>query len=422
MALSKAALGKRLAQLRAQAGLSQRECARALDVTDKAVSKWETGSSFPSMESMVSIARLYGIELSELFAGAEGSTGRITLLAVTGTASLEKATAMHRVEAQLDMKGYRVVSLGNTAEQLFCEGASPQLCGTESFCVQATLLQLAREEEALRAARAMRTEKVAVLCDGGLMDARERATSMDYAVALRAAGITDEQALARYDAVFRWPSAEHPAPKSKTGEPYGTVTQPPDEFLRPDDGPHARDAENHMDAPKPDDAAARLVADVLARLNEGTPYGEERVLLIRKPANTVFGTLKDARRETVATSFITGPDGVTHELTERSEGDGKTRYLDAQPIGAAECSHAIAFADPSCARLEKERWSFREGPLFIQVDRYPFMPYTALARVRTCAPDRPFSVPGFLKVVREVTGSSRFSELTLARELKAGRL
>ena len=54
--LDKAAFGRFLAQLRREKGMTQKELAATLYVSDKAVSKWERGQSVPDISLLVPLA------------------------------------------------------------------------------------------------------------------------------------------------------------------------------------------------------------------------------------------------------------------------------------------------------------------------------------------------------------------------------
>ena len=54
--LDKAAFGHFLAQLRREKGMTQKELAATLYVSDKAVSKWERGLSVPDISLLVPLA------------------------------------------------------------------------------------------------------------------------------------------------------------------------------------------------------------------------------------------------------------------------------------------------------------------------------------------------------------------------------
>ncbi|HAB66304.1 MAG TPA: hypothetical protein DCE23_02950 [Firmicutes bacterium] len=61
--------GKLITKLRKEKGLTQKELAEKLYVTDKAVSKWERGLSFPDIELLLPIADLFSISVLELLKG-----------------------------------------------------------------------------------------------------------------------------------------------------------------------------------------------------------------------------------------------------------------------------------------------------------------------------------------------------------------
>lgn len=56
-----------LARLREQRELTQKEVAEALDITRQAISQWESGRAFPSMEKQLALCRLYRVTLDQLY-------------------------------------------------------------------------------------------------------------------------------------------------------------------------------------------------------------------------------------------------------------------------------------------------------------------------------------------------------------------
>jgi transcriptional regulator with XRE-family HTH domain len=68
--------GEFLYQLRKEQGLTQSELADKLGITNKAVSKWETGEAFPETSQLVPLAGIFGISVDELLKGERiASTG-----------------------------------------------------------------------------------------------------------------------------------------------------------------------------------------------------------------------------------------------------------------------------------------------------------------------------------------------------------
>ena len=61
------AFGNRLSALRQERGYSQFQLASLVGVSDKAVSKWETGSAKPRMKTCQRLAAVLGVDLDDLF-------------------------------------------------------------------------------------------------------------------------------------------------------------------------------------------------------------------------------------------------------------------------------------------------------------------------------------------------------------------
>lgn len=62
-------IGRFLSELRKQKGLKQREVAEAVQVSDKAVSRWETGRGIPDIDSLQRLSDFYEISINEILAG-----------------------------------------------------------------------------------------------------------------------------------------------------------------------------------------------------------------------------------------------------------------------------------------------------------------------------------------------------------------
>lgn len=67
--MEKEKTGQLIAELRKEKGLTQKQLADALNVTDKAVSKWERGLSFPDISMLEPLSELLDISIMELLAG-----------------------------------------------------------------------------------------------------------------------------------------------------------------------------------------------------------------------------------------------------------------------------------------------------------------------------------------------------------------
>ena len=61
-------MGKYIAKLRKQKDMTQKELADKINVTDKAVSKWERGKGIPDIVNLEKLANVFGITIVELTA------------------------------------------------------------------------------------------------------------------------------------------------------------------------------------------------------------------------------------------------------------------------------------------------------------------------------------------------------------------
>ena len=62
-------IGKFIAQLRKEQGLTQEQFGEKIGVTNKTVSRWETGNYLPPADALLIMSELFGISVNELLSG-----------------------------------------------------------------------------------------------------------------------------------------------------------------------------------------------------------------------------------------------------------------------------------------------------------------------------------------------------------------
>lgn len=67
--MEQAKIGKFIASMRKNKNMTQKELAEKLGLSDKAVSKWETGNGLPDTGSMIELCRILGISVNDLLSG-----------------------------------------------------------------------------------------------------------------------------------------------------------------------------------------------------------------------------------------------------------------------------------------------------------------------------------------------------------------
>ncbi len=81
--------GKLIANLRKSKNLDQGELAIKIGVTDKAVSKWETGNGLPDIQQILSLSKFFGVSVDDLLNGEISSLSKNNQMSTLERASLE---------------------------------------------------------------------------------------------------------------------------------------------------------------------------------------------------------------------------------------------------------------------------------------------------------------------------------------------
>lgn len=97
--------GQLIQQRRRELNITQKELAERLDVTDRAVSKWETGKSFPDVAMLKPLAETLGISVGELLDGQL----RESDVAISAEEAGETAIRGIRVYARQNLRRHRVL-------------------------------------------------------------------------------------------------------------------------------------------------------------------------------------------------------------------------------------------------------------------------------------------------------------------------
>ncbi len=67
--MDKQSVGNFIAEQRKEKNMTQKQLAEKLNVTDKAVSKWETGKCYPDVETLKQLSELFGITVNDVLSG-----------------------------------------------------------------------------------------------------------------------------------------------------------------------------------------------------------------------------------------------------------------------------------------------------------------------------------------------------------------
>ena len=205
--------GNFLYEKRKQAGLTQRQAAAMLGVSDKAVSKWENGRSKPTTEMLRKLSVLYMTSVEQLLQlQEEAPRAKITKIVLTGGPSAGKTTALSWIRNEFTKLGYTVLIIAETATELISSGVAPWTCRSNLDYQRSQMrLQLDKERVYERAAAAMPVEKILIVCDRGAMDNKAYMTQEEFDEVLRYLDLHEIELRDNYDGVFHLVTAANGA-------------------------------------------------------------------------------------------------------------------------------------------------------------------------------------------------------------------
>ena len=259
--------GNYISELRRKAGMTQKELAGRLGVTDKAVSKWENGAAKPTTHMLRKLACQFGVSVERLLEAKErGTDVQITKIVVTGGPCAGKTTAMSWIQNYFSKLGYTVLFVPETATELIGGGLAPWTCGT-GMDFQRCLLRLQLEKEKVfeKGASTMRADKVLIVCDRGALDNKAYMTDLEFAMIVSEMESSEVELRDSYDAVFHLVTAAKGAVQFYTTANNTARTETPEQAAMLDDKliaawtghPHLRIIDN---ATAFEDKIKRLVA------------------------------------------------------------------------------------------------------------------------------------------------------------------
>ena len=124
--MANTSMGEIISTLRKEKGMTQKDIADKLGITDKAVSKWERDIAFPDTATIPKLAEILGVSVEELMqaksvptAGHKGAGYLINIILKAIPLAMGVAVIVTSILGELDMKsGFAMLGLG-----LACIGA-----------------------------------------------------------------------------------------------------------------------------------------------------------------------------------------------------------------------------------------------------------------------------------------------------------
>lgn len=120
-------MGEIISTLRKEKGMTQKDLADMLNITDKAVSKWERNIAFPDTATIPKVAEILGISVEELMnaksipeTGHKGADYLINIILKAIPVAMGVGVIVTSILGEIDMKsGFTMLGIGLTCVGIY---------------------------------------------------------------------------------------------------------------------------------------------------------------------------------------------------------------------------------------------------------------------------------------------------------------
>lgn len=113
-------MGEMISTLRKEKGMTQKELADMLNITDKAVSKWERDISYPDTQTIPKLAQIFGVSIEELMnaktkpaTGHKGASYIVNIILKAIPIAMGVAVVVTSLLGELDVRsGFTMLGIG----------------------------------------------------------------------------------------------------------------------------------------------------------------------------------------------------------------------------------------------------------------------------------------------------------------------
>lgn len=429
--------GNFLYKLRKESDLTQRFVAYQLDVSDKAISKWENGKSKPSLEQLKLLSALYNVSLEELINHQELTNQvKVTKIVLTGGPCAGKTTALTWISNYFSKRGYTVLFVPETATELITNGVAPWTCGTNyEYQTFQARLQKIKEQIFEEASKTMKTDKVLIVCDRGMLDNKAYMKEVEFKRLLKEIGSNETKERDSYDAIFHLVSAAKGKEEVYTLANNTARTESIAEAKKLDDKiihawtghPHFRIIDNSTDF---EQKLERLLKEIASFLGEPEPLEIERKFLIYFPNIKELEAMPNCTKVDITQTYLKSTDGVERRirargidgdylyyLTEKKKINGLKRIETEKKLTQNEYLRLLMESDTNLHTIHKTRYCLSENNQYFEIDIYPEWQDQAIMEIELSSEDQEINVPKFIKIIKEVTDDDSYKNYNMAKEM-----
>lgn len=428
--------GNYLYELRKQNHYTQKYVAYELGISDKTVSKWETGNSKPDLDTMRLLSVLYHTSFNDIISySSKTSLSNIHKIVLTGGPCAGKTTALNYIESYFSKRGYTVLLVSETATELMTSGLSPSICNS-NYDYQKTqvLLQIEKEKIYENAAKHLNNDNVLIVCDRGIIDNKAYMKKVEFTRLLNELGSNEVLARDSYDAVFHLVSAakgrekEYNLNHAVRSETIQEAKDLDDKIIAAWTGhSYFRVIDNSSDF---DLKLKRLILEISSFLGEPEPFEIERKFIIKYPniayledlpfcnkvqiIQTYLKNINELERRVRARGF---DNNYVYYLTEKRKISNLKRVEIERRISKEDYLSFLLETDNKLHTIIKTRYCIMLNNQYFEIDIYPDWEHQAILEVELRDEDEPIKIPDFINIIKEVTDDESFKNYNMAKNM-----
>ena len=361
---------------------------------------------------------------------------KIYKIALTGGPCGGKTTGLSFIEREFTKMGYKVVIIPESATEIILSGLNKSAFTTNYLFEKNILnLQIAKEHLYFDACSKLPNEKVLLVCDRGVMDCKSFMTDEEFNNYLLENRMNEISLRDNYDAVFHLLTAAKGAEQFYTLENNQARSETIEQARVNDTKtieawtghPHFRIIDNSSNF---EGKMKRLIKEICAVLGEPEPHEIERKFLIEMPNTKFLNNLPNCKNINIVQTYLKSQENKETRVRQRGK-DGNFIYTittktQISPIERVEFEKRITEreylnyltqADPNIRQINKTRYCLVENNKYFEIDIYPFSTSTAICEIELLDKTEEFTIPTYLKVIKEVTSDKRFSNYSFAKQI-----
>lgn len=426
--------GNLLYELRTKANLTQNDLASKLNVTNKAISKWENGKAKPTINTLKKIAILFNISIEELLQTKVINDEKdIKKIVITGGPCAGKTTAMSWIQNMFTELGFHVIFVPECATELITAGISATTCeSVEKFQLALMELQLEREKIYEKVAKSSKNKKILIVCDRGIIDSKAFLSNLQFSTILSTLNKNEIILRDSYDAVFHLVTAAKGAEvfyslennKART-ETLEQAKDIDDKLIEAWNGhPHFRVIDNSTNF---EDKIKNLLKEISLFLGEPEPYEIERKFLIKYPDISWLEGNKNCKKLEIIQTYLTSKNNEEIRLRQRGANNNyiytqttkkninnRKRIEIEKRLSKEEYIDLLMNSDIAKHQIRKTRYCLIYKNQNFEIDIYPFWKDKAIVEVELNNENQKIDFPKELKIIKEVTDDSNYKNNSLA--------